>query len=293
MKIIKNLACLTLVIVACACSNGFQLNPERSAILARDAAASNTVPDRVGVAAAGSRTRTPRVDDEDIVVAAAAANPARLENDRIVDARRKGDEVMKFLQIRPGMTVLDLYSGGGYYSELASLIVGAKGAVVAHNNKPYLDFAKKELEARYTPGRLANVQRITAENNEIELAPARFDAVLMVDAYHDIYYVDGQNGWQKIDGPKLMAEVFKSLKPGGVLGVIDHVAAAGAPPETGGTLHRIDPELMKKEIVAAGFEFEAQSDLLRNRQDDHTKPIFDASIRGRTDQILMKFRKPR
>jgi predicted methyltransferase len=293
MKTMKNIAWLALVVLLCACANGLQVNPERSAILARDAAASNTVPDRVGVAAAGSKPRAPKVDDEDIVVSAAATNPARLDNDRIVDARRKGDEVMKFLQIRPGMTVLDLYSGGGYYSELVSFIVGAKGAVVAHNNKPYLDFAKKELEQRYTPGRLSNVQRMMAENNELQLTPARFDAVLMVDTYHDIYYADEERGWKKIDGQKLMAEVFKSLKPGGVLGVIDHVAAAGAPPETGGTLHRIDPEFMKKDIVAAGFAFEAQSDILRNPRDDHTKPIFDASIRGRTDQVVMKFRKPR
>jgi predicted methyltransferase len=232
-------------------------------------------------------------DDEDLVVSAAAGNPARLANDRIVDARRKGDEVLKFLQIRPAMTVLDLFSGGGYYSELLSFIVGPRGVVVAHNNTPYLDFAKKELELRYTPGRLANVQRLLAENNELVLTADRFDAVLMVDAYHDIYYVDEASGWKKIDGPKLLAEIFKALKPGGILGVIDHVAAAGAPAETGGTLHRIDPELLKKEITAAGFVFEATSDILRNPQDDHTKPIFDASIRGRTDQAILKFRKPR
>jgi predicted methyltransferase len=293
MKTTNVFGSLILMLIVGACSDGLQLNPERSAILARDAAASNTVPDRVGVAAAGSRPRSPRADDEDIVVSAAAANSARLANDRIVDARRKGDEVLKFLQIRPGMSVLDVYSGGGYYSELLSFIVGARGRVVAHNNTPYLSFAKKDLDQRYTPGRLANVQRLLAENNELRLTPDQFDAALMVDAYHDIYYADEESGWKKIDGPKLMAEIFKSLKPGGVLGVVDHVAAAGAPAETGGTLHRIDPELLKKEIIAAGFVFEAQSDILRNAKDDHTKPIFDASIRGNTDQAVLRFRKPR
>lgn len=282
-----------MALLVFACSNGLQLNPERSAILAQDAAASNMVPDRVEVAAAGSRPAVAKPDDEDIVVSAAAANPARLANDKIVDVRRKGDEILKFLHIRPGMTVLDLYSGGGYYSELAAFIVGAKGTVVAHNNKPYLSFAKKEIEERYTPGRLANVQRVYAENNELELTPGRFDAVLMIDAYHDIYLEDEEGGWKKIDGPKLMAELYTGMKPGGVLGVVDHVAAAGSPPETGGTLHRIDPELLKKEIVAAGFVFEAQSDVLRNPKDDHTKPIFDASIRGRTDQVVFRFRRPR
>ena len=190
------------------------------------------------------------------------------------------------------MTVLDLWSGGGYYTELLSYIVGASGQVVSHNNTPYLQFAKDDLAVRFAPGRLPNVERLLAENNQLALPAGRFDAVLMTNVYHDIYFVDEKEGWPRIDGPKLMAEVFLSLKPGGVLGVTDHAAVPGAPPETGGTLHRIDPGLLKREITAAGFVLEAESDVLVNPEDDRTKSAFDPSVQGRTDQVVLRFRKP-
>ena len=136
--------------------------------------------------------------------------------------------------------------------------------MVAHNNTPYLDFAKDDLAVRFAPGRLPNVERLLAENNQLTLPAGRFDAVLMTNVYHDIYFVDEKAGWPRIDGPKLLAEVFRSLKPGGVLGVTDHAALPGSPPETGGTLHRIDPALLKREITAAGFVLEAESDVLVN-----------------------------
>ena len=276
-----------------ACAGGLKLNPERSAAMASEASGASTVPPRTAPSAGLTRPRISGADDERLVVQAAAANPARLANDKILDARRKGDEVLEFLGIRPGMTVLDLYSGGGYYSELLSYLVGVKGAVIAHNNAPYLKLAEKEIAERYAPGRLGNVERITAENNQLALTPNRFDAVLMIDAYHDIYYVDEASGWSRIDGPKLLAEIYRSLKPGGLLGVVDHVAVVGAPAETGGTLHRIDPERLKREITAQGFVFEAESDVLHNPADDHLKAVFDPSIRGHTDQAVLRFRKPK
>ena len=96
----------------------------------------------------------------------------------------------------------------------------------------------------------------------------------------------------KIDGPALLAEIIQSMRPGAVLGIVDHVADRGAPATTGGTLHRLDPELIKRDIVAAGFLFAGESDVLRNFTDDHRQPVFDDSIRGRTDRAVLKFRKP-
>ena len=90
----------------------------------------------------------------------------------------------------------------------------------------------------------------------------------------------------------MLAEINAAMKPGAILGVIDHVAAAGAPPETGGTLHRIDPELLKKDITGAGFVVDEESGLLRNPADDHTLAVFDPGIRGKTDRVLIRFRKP-
>ncbi|MFW2404404.1 MAG: class I SAM-dependent methyltransferase [Gammaproteobacteria bacterium] len=225
-------------------------------------------------------------------VDAALKNPQRRPADRTEDDRRKAAAVLEFFGIQPRMVVLDLYSGGGYYSELLSYLVGPEGRVVAHNNTPYLSFAGTEAAERYRAGRLPNVEQLIAENNELELAVQRFDAVVMIKAYHDVYFVDDEVGWARIDRAEFLREVFDAMKPGAVLGIVDHAAAAGAPPESGGTLHRIDPEVIKSDLQAAGFILEAQSDILRNPQDDYSTRVFDESVRDRTDRVVMRFRKP-
>jgi predicted methyltransferase len=224
-------------------------------------------------------------------IAAALAHRDRPDADREADARRKPGAVLQFFGIEPGMTVLDLYSGTGYYTEILYRIVGDEGAVWAHNNTPYLRNVEP-LAARYADGRLAAVVRITAENNELELPADTFDAVLMILTYHDIYFVNEAIGWQRIDGPALLAELFRAMKPGAVLGIVDHVAAPGSPPETGNTLHRIDPSLVRRELEAAGFVYEAASDVLRNPDDDLMTQVFNEQIRGRTDRFVFRFRKP-
>jgi predicted methyltransferase len=229
--------------------------------------------------------------DGDIYEQAVAAED-RLPGDYERDAGRKPATVLAFFAIEPGDTVLDLYSGGGYYTELLSHVVGPDGAVVAHTNKPYLNFVGEEFEARYADDRLANVEVLMAENNELELEPGTFDAIVLVLTYHDVYHADVEHGWAPLDKDKLLAELYAGLKRGGTLGVVDHAAAAGAPPETGHTLHRIDPELAIADLVAAGFELESSSDALRNPDDDHTKVVFDPAIRGKTDQFILRFRKP-
>ena len=101
-----------------------------------------------------------------------------------------------------------------------------------------------------------------------------------------------ERGWSKIEVPKLHAELYKSLKPGGVLGVVDHYADAGSPRETGGTLHRIDPGIVIAELESVGFVLDDKGDLLRNMDDDHSKGVFDPSIRGNTDRFVLRFKKP-
>ena len=130
------------------------------------------------------------------------------------------------------------------------------------------------------------------EANDLTLRPGRYDAALMILAYHDIYYITEDGSWPTIDGPRLMKEVLSGLKPGGVLGIVDHVAAEGSPSSVGTSLHRIDPALLRREIEAAGFIFDGESEILRNPEDDHTKPMFDPSVRGRTDRIVYRFEKP-
>jgi len=302
---VVRLSLLALWLAACG-SGGFRLDPLASAEMADLAteSASQAEPALVSEQAVKKPGQNPPPADPDAgaeagtmavnaAVTAALANPARPAADQDRDRLRQSAAVLTFFGIRPGMTVLDLYSGGGYYTEILSYLVGPAGRVVAHNNTPYLLYAKPELEARFTPGRLPNVERLTAENNQLVLPANRFDAVLMTDAYHDIYFVDEASGWARIDGPELLARIYQGMKPGAVLGVVDHVAPPGSPPEVGGTLHRIDPARLRRDIEAAGFVLEAESDVLRNPADDGTRPVFDPAVKGRTDQVVLRFRKPR
>ena len=225
-------------------------------------------------------------------IEAAVNHPSRRAADRAQDRERRADKVLAFFGIRPGMTVLDLYSGGGYYTELVSYLVGETGHVVAHNNKPYLSFAAAELAGRYDGDRLSNVEQLVAENNELELEPERFDVVLMIKTYHDLYYVDEEQGWPRIDIDKFLAEIYAAMKPGGVLGIVDHNAAPGSPSSTGATLHRIDPALIKRDLTAAGFIYAGETSVLRNPDDDLSQSVFSESVSGMTDRSVMRFRKP-
>lgn len=222
----------------------------------------------------------------------AVAAEDRLPGDYDRDAGSKPATVLAFFGIERGDTVLDLYSGGGYYSELLSHVVGPDGKVVAHSNEAYLSFVGEEFNARHADDRLANVDVLMAENNELDLEEGAFDAIILVLAYHDVYYVNLENGWTAIDKPKLLAELYEGLEPGGVLGIVDHVATAGSSTETAQTVHRIDPAIIVADLEAAGFELDGSSDALRNPEDDHSKLVFDPSIRGHTDRVILRFRKP-
>ena len=134
-------------------------------------------------------------------IAAAIEDPGRLPRDQARDAGRKPEAILAFAGLRPGMAVLDMFSGGGYYTQLAASVVGPEGRVVAHNNTPYAFSARREIEQRYADGRLAEVERILGENNRLELPENAFDVALLILCYHDIYYIDGLRGWELIDRP--------------------------------------------------------------------------------------------
>jgi predicted methyltransferase len=230
--------------------------------------------------------------DESAIYATAVNSDARSDADRARDAGRKPGEVLAFFDIKPGMRVLDMFAGGGYYSELLSYVVGESGSVSAHSNEAYAQYVAEETMTRYGGDRLPNVQTLMAENNELSLGESEYDAVLLVLSFHDIFYVDPKNGWPKIDGPALLAELHKGLKPGGVIGIVDHYAEAGSARETGGTLHRIDPNIVVADMEAAGFVAAGKSEALRNMDDDYSMNMADPAVRGKTDRFVMKFRKP-
>jgi len=226
------------------------------------------------------------------LIEAAVADPRRPPGDIARDVNRKPAEVLQFIGIEPGMVVLDMYSGGGYYSELLAYAVGGDGRVVAHNNTPYATLAAGDIEPRYSNGRLSNVEQLIGENNRLKLEADTFDAVLFILSYHDVYYIDGERGWELVDRPMMLAEIFRAMKPGAVLGLVDHVAAAGMSTEAVKPLHRIDPELVKADFLAAGFVLDGQSDVLRNPDDDYNMLPMLPQIRGRSDRMLLRFIKP-
>ena len=208
------------------------------------------------------------------------------------DAARKPAETLAFFGVQPGMVALDLFAGAGYYTELLAAVVGPTGRVVAHTNGAYLSGVGDEWTRRFASSRLPNVEQLVAEGNDIELMPGQFDFVLLSAVYHDVYYVNEARNWPKIDGPRLLAELFTAMKPGATLGLVDHAAAPGSPEETGGTLHRIDPAIVKRDFAAAGFVLDAESDVLRNPADDLSKGVFDPAVRGKTDRFMLRFRRP-
>lgn len=227
-----------------------------------------------------------------MTIAQSLAAPDRMKKDQQSDALRRPDLVLSFFEIEPGMTVLDLFSGGGYYTEILSRIVGSEGRVVAHNNQAYLDYSKDDLDGRFADNRLPNVERLTAEADEIDLPANTFDAVLAMLTWHDFYYVDKKNGWPEIDEASLVNKLCTAMKSGAVLGITDHVAPTGSiPSESAQNLHRIDPQRIKDDLSGGCFSFEGEIDALRNAEDDYGQAMFAQRIRGKTDRVVFKFRK--
>ncbi|HUX74595.1 MAG TPA: hypothetical protein VMV25_11980 [Steroidobacteraceae bacterium] len=220
-------------------------------------------------------------------IVAAAADPHRPPADRARDADRKPAETVAFAGLRPGQKIGELLPGAGYFTRIFSQVVGRRGHVYAEAPPPGPGGKDYEAGARAlaTDPHYANVT-ILAQPLATLHFPVALDMVWTSQNYHDLHNIPG------FDLVKFNRRVFAALKPGGIYLVLDHAAAAGSGTRDTATLHRIDPAVVKKEVLAAGFELEASSDLLHRPEDPHTARVFDPSIRGRTDQFIFKFRKP-
>jgi predicted methyltransferase len=217
----------------------------------------------------------------------AVDDPERPAEDRARDADRHPFEVLRFFGIRPGMTVADLMAGRGYYTEILARAVGPEGRVIAQNNATVIArFAGEALSRRLARPALSGVLRLDRELEDLGLPRESLDAALMVLFYHDTV-------WMQTDRARMNREIFTALKPGGVFGVVDHCAEPGSGTRDAQTLHRIDPAVVKGEVLAAGFTLDAESDLLRHPEDDHRANVFEPSVRGRTDRFVYRFRRPR
>ncbi len=242
----------------------------------------------------------------------ALAAPDRPAEDKERDAARKPVQVIEFLGIESGMTVMDVMGGAGYYTEVLSAAVGPEGKVVAQN----FEWMLQMWNGTRGQGLKAKVERL--DNVEIllrEFSPARPSAQIfavvnrktgpidlgpittLMDTYegkmdvaitalnlHDMYIFGGEEG-AKI----FLDNIYNALKPGGVLGMIDHVGIAG---QDNARLHRIEKSVALNFLKGAGFVIESESNILANPKDDHTLSMRDPSLGRNTDRMLIKARKP-
>ncbi len=254
-----------------------------------DTSSDSTVADHESGQAAA--TVAPAIVDYAALAAASVANPSRPEADVADDEMRKPAEVLTFIAIEPGMTVLELEAGTGYYTELYSSIVGADGEVIMQNPQGFDNFLGDSLEVRLADDRLANVRSSRTDFDALDPADGSVDIATWILGPHELYFTPaGGEGFGEVDAS--YSQVMRVLKPGGTFVILDHAAAPGSPETSGDTVHRIDPAIVKGLAEAAGFVLIDESDILHNPDDMYDMGVFDPAVRRKTDRFLLKYQKP-
>ena len=211
---------------------------------------------------------------------AALASDARPAEEKARDASRKPAEVLNFAGIGAGMTVLEISAGAGWYTEVLSAAVGSGGHVIAENSPRFEERVGDAAHARAE--RLGNVEVRFVDVASLGMSN-EVDAAFTALNLHDSANRSDEAGMAFLTG------IYAALVPGGVLGFVDHVGIAG---QDNQALHRIEKATAIEMLTRAGFEIEAESDMLMNSADDHTLNIRDDSIRYATDRMLILARKP-
>jgi predicted methyltransferase len=226
------------------------------------------------------------------VFAAAVADPTRPATDTERDANRKPVETLIASGVKPGDIVADYAAGQGYFTRLFADVVGPQGhvyAVVPSELFVYPNIVKGTTEIESWTVKHPNITVNFGSALPAARFPEKLDLFWIAQNYHDLH--------DDFMGPVNIAAfntaVYDALKPGGIYVILDHVAATGSPANVTDTLHRIEPSVVRREVEAAGFVFDGESDILANPADPHTATVFDTSIRGHTDQFILRFRKPR
>jgi predicted methyltransferase len=220
-------------------------------------------------------------------IAKAIADPSRPLDDRRLDVNRKPGEVLAFAMVKPGEVVGEYLPGGGYYTRLLSDVVGPKGKVYALETTTWgKDNVAATEKVLSEPGR-TNVSLDLAPLGDFHLKP-KVDLFWTTLNYHDLHIPK----YAKVDMAAFNKHVFNSLKPGGIYFIEDHAAAPGTGATLSPKLHRIDEQTVIKEVTGAGFKLVGRSDILHRTTDDHSKIVFDPSVRFKTDQFILMFKRP-
>jgi len=216
---------------------------------------------------------------------AALAAPERSEQNRARDEARKPVETVQFFGIKTGDTVIDMVAVGGWFTEVLSAAVGPRGHVYSQN-PPFIPESEAE---KALIKRLGNAEALRKPIDQAGIA-GKVDAVVTAMNLHDIYNGYANQPAGEPAAVDFLKAIYAALKPGGVLGLIDHIGVAG---QDNAKLHRMLPQQARDAVTKAGFVIEAESKLFANPADDHTKLVFDPSIRAHTDQFMWRARKPR
>jgi predicted methyltransferase len=230
--------------------------------------------------------------DISAALAAAVADSSRPDSDTTRDADRKPEETLAFSGIKPGDQVADYAASSGYFTRLFSSVVGSKGHVYAVEPTAFFkfeSFPKAVAELQGYAVAHPNVTVTTAAALEGLRFPERLDLFWISRNYHDLH--DKFMG--PVDTAAFNKAVYEALKPGGFYVVLDHSAAPGAAADVTETLHRIEASTVRREVEAVGFKFDSENSILANPADPRTAKVFDQTIRGHTDQFILKFRKPK
>ena len=219
-------------------------------------------------------------------IAAAVADTARPKSDRDADALRAPVATIAFAGIKPGMVIGELYPCGGYFSRLLGDVVGPNGKIYGLETTRWKGCEPADRKMAAEPGR-KNISISAALFGAFSL-PEKVDLFWITQNYHDLHI----KTYGAVDMMSFNKHVFESLKPGGIYFILDHQANPGLSADDIAKLHRIEKSQVIREVTAAGFKLVAEGDFLRRAGDDHTKPIFDTAIRGKTDQYALKFRRP-
>jgi predicted methyltransferase len=223
-------------------------------------------------------------------IASALTDQGRPQKDKDRDADRKPGEILTFIGVKPGDKVVDFIAGDGYFTRLFAKAVEPNGKVYAVTPNELSTFLKSDASAATkaiaADAAYKNVTALTIPINEFKM-PESVDVVWIRQNYHDYHF----KPIGVTDAAAVNKAIYNALKPGGLYVIVDHSARAGSGVEAASTLHRYDVEAVKKEVTAAGFKLEGESNALRNPADDLSKGVFDASLRGHTDQYVLKFRK--
>jgi predicted methyltransferase len=223
------------------------------------------------------------------VAATAKRTPANVER----DAGRKPAELLAFLGLEKGMKVLDPFGGNLYWAEIIAPAVGPKGSVTIWQPAQFNSDKSRAAFATFDAAH-PNVTLTSSPFEAPDFAANTYDFALINLDYHDVYWQNEKNKIVRMEPQAWLKTLYAAMKPGAVVGIVDHAAKAGSDPRVSvEAMHRIDPAVVRADFKKAGFVLVGESELLRNPADDHSIGVFDEKIRGKTDRFVIKFKKPR